>query len=289
MSFKEYLQSIRLRSNTIYDLQRYAKRFLEWLEEENLTVENCTYTDLLSLLKHYRKQGFSVNNMNKHLRGIRHYYNYQKKVEKVNHNPAQNLIIKGEIIKLPGDLLTGKQLEQIYESYTPLTPVQKRNKIMISFFIYQGLTRDELNRIEPGDINLHKGTILIRKNVKLKKRILKLAANQILPLQEYLTKVRPELLKLKGQPSDKLLVPIGQTHNMKEMARDLLGELKKKHSFLKSFRQIRNSVISLWLKEKNIRETQYMAGHGNIKSTQRYVQVNLEELSEQLNKYHPLK
>ena len=295
-SFKEYLQSRKLRERSIAHIIQYTKRFMQWLEKENLTAENCTYTDLLSLVKYYRDKGFSIHNQNKHILGIRHYYNYLKHTGKTNHNPAQNLLIKGNVQKLPRDILSKKQLESIYEEYPPKggqakaeTPVQKRNKIILGLLIYQGLMRNELDLLEPGDINLHKGIIQLRQNVKLKRRILKLTANQILPLQEYLTEIRPELLKLKKQQSDKLLITIGESHSMKEMARELLNELQKKYDYLKSFIQVRNSVISNWLTENNIREVQYLAGHGSIKSTQRYKQVNLQELTEQLNKYHPLK
>ncbi len=58
---------------------------------------------------------------------------------------------------------------------------------------------------------------------------------------------------------------------------------------MKHFVQVRSSVISLWIKKKNIREVQYMAGRNNIISTQRYVRANLDELKEQLVKFHQLK
>lgn len=288
-SFKEYLQSRKLRERSIVHIMQYTRRFNEWLEKENLTAENCTYTDLLSLVKYYRDKDFSIHNQNKHILGVRHYYNYLRHIGRTKHNPAENLLIKGNIQKLPRDILSKEQLEEIYENYQPKTAVQKRNKIILGLLIYQGLTRDELDRLEPNNINLERGIILIKRNVKLRQRILKLAACQILPLQEYLIEIRKTLQKLKKQSSEKLLITTGHTNTIIEIARELLNELQLKHSFLKSFRQIRNSVISHWLEEKNIREVQYLAGHGNIKSTQRYEQVNLQELTEQLNKYHPLK
>ncbi len=49
---------------------------------------------------------------------------------------------------------------------------------------------------------------------------------------------------------------------------------------MKHFVKVRSSVISLWIKEKNIREVQHIAGHNNIISTQRYVRANLDELKE---------
>jgi integrase/recombinase XerD len=52
--------------------------------------------------------------------------------------------------------------------------------------------------------------------------------------------------------------------------------------------QIWISVISQWVKEKNIREVQYMAGHTSIYSTQRYIRANLDDLKDELSIYHPL-
>jgi integrase/recombinase XerD len=286
--FKGYLESIRLRPSTIVNHLRYTQRFLQWLETENLTLENCTYNDLLNIIKAYRQQGFSVNNINNHLNGIRYWYDYQRKQGTAGHNPAVNLRIRGSIEQLPNNLLTPGQVEQVYGQYQAETPVQKRNKMMIGLVVYQGLEREELQRLEPGDINLVKGLVRARRNSRLQGRTLKLHACQILPLQEYLTNVRSELLKRKGQPSEKLFVTIGESQHIKEAMRELLNGLKKKYPFLKSFLQIRISVISHWVKEKNIREVQYMAGHASIYSTQRYIRASLDDLKEELSLFHPL-
>ncbi|HSH50231.1 MAG TPA: hypothetical protein VK982_00755 [Bacteroidales bacterium] len=110
-----------------------------------------------------------------------------------------------------------------------------------------------------------------------------------MPLQEYLTETRKTLQKLRTQKTNKLPINTRREETINELLRELLRELRSKHDFLKSFIQVRNSVISYWLEEKNIREVQYLTGHGSIKSTQRYAQVYLQVLTEQLNKYHPLK
>jgi integrase/recombinase XerD len=287
--FKEHLLYKNYQASTIESIERYVRRFLEWLEKESLELEQISYNDLLILVKHFRKQDFSVHNINCHLMGVQHYFQWLITKGKVKHNPAVNLRVKGMIESLPSDLLNRQQLEQIYETYQAETPVQKRNKIIISLFVYQGIVREELQSLEPGDLNLEKGIIRIRKTVRLQERILKLKANQILPLQQYINEIRPELLRLKKQKSDKLLISIGESTHLKEAIRELLRVLRKQNPFMKHFVQIRSSVISQWIKEKNIREVQYMAGHNNIISTQRYVRANLDELKEQLGNYHPLK
>lgn len=58
---------------------------------------------------------------------------------------------------------------------------------------------------------------------------------------------------------------------------------------LNSLAQIRASVITSWLKNYNLREVQYMAGHKYVSSIERYRTDNLEDLQKELEKYHPLK
>jgi integrase/recombinase XerD len=287
--FEEYLKQKKLRPGTICGIFTYVRRFQEWLNSEGLTVETCKYSDLLSLIKKYREAGFIPHNMNNHIRGVKYYLEYKKRQGKITYNPAANLAVKGEYATLPKDILAREQIEQVYNEYEAETAVQKRNKVILGLYVYQGLLRDEMERLEPGDINLNKGTILVRKNGRLQQRILPLNASQVLKLQEYLTQIRPELLKRKGQQSDKLFITIGDSSLMKDSLRELLNVLQKKYPFLKSFTQIRCTVIYYWVKEKNIRETQYLAGHASIHSTQRYKQVSLDDLQLQLDLFHPLK
>ncbi len=287
--FEEYLQSKKLRPATIYNQLIYVRRFLEWLAQEGITPQTCKYSDLLGYVKKYRQAGFSSGNLNCHLQGIRHYYKYKTEKGELTYNPAFNLVVRGQYTTLPKEILTREQAEQVYNEYQSNTPVQKRNKVILGFYVYQGLMRQEIERLEPSDINLNKGTVMIRKNVRLKQRLLPLDASQVLQLQEYLSNVRPELIRLKGLQSDKLFITIGDSHLVKDAVKELLNELQRKYKFLKSFQQIRNSVIYQWVKEKNIREAQYMAGHASIHSTQRYKQVSMDDLQLQLELFHPLK
>jgi integrase/recombinase XerD len=108
-----------------------------------------------------------------------------------------------------------------------------------------------------------------------------------------MNETRSELIKLKKKQTknyktEKLFFTIGTSQHIKDSMRELLRELRKEHKYLTSFTQIRMSVISQWIKEKNLREVQYMAGHASIYSTQRYVRANLDELKDELSNYHPL-
>jgi integrase/recombinase XerD len=67
-----------------------------------------------------------------------------------------------------------------------------------------------------------------------------------------------------------------------------LPKLKKLNRNIESVQQIRTSVITHWLKHYNLREVQYMAGHRYVSSTEAYLINDLDDLQEDINKYHPI-
>jgi integrase/recombinase XerD len=68
----------------------------------------------------------------------------------------------------------------------------------------------------------------------------------------------------------------------------LIRALQQVNPNVKSAAQIRQSVITEWLKIKDLRTVQHMAGHRNVSTTERYQSNNLEDLEEALNLHHPL-
>lgn len=286
----EHLQYKRFMFRTIEHKLICIRRFLEWLKKEDLILSECGYADILSFLKNLRVQQFSVANQNTHIVAIRHLYESEIAKGRANHNPLMNLHVKGRIQRIPHNLLTPEQLEKIYHSYKVTTEYQQRNKIMLGLYINQGLTRMEVNRLEVDDIDLIKGTIRIRNNVKLNERILPLAAYQVLHLNEYISKIRPQLLKqTEHAKGNRLFFTYSNGHTVNETIKKLLNELRRNNPELSSFHQVRSSVIYNWMKEKQIREVQYMAGHNSLNSTQRYQDVNMQDLHASLNEFHPLK
>jgi integrase/recombinase XerD len=286
----EYLKQRHCTARTIDNKLHYIKRFFSWLEKEGKTLHECDYSDLLSFVKEVRKDGFSIDYQGRYVQSVRQLYTSEVLQGRLSLNPIANLIIKGRVTRIPHNLLTPEQLQKIYDSYTPQTDYQLRNKVMLGLYVNQGLIRMEINRLELQDVNLIKGTIRIRRSIKLNERILPLAAYQVLILNDYISRVRPQLLKqTEYQKGDRLFFTYANGQTVNESLKKLLVALKRNNPELKTLYQIRNSLISHWVKEKPIREAQYIAGHNSIVSTQRYRDVNMQDLQASLNEYHPLK
>ena len=64
--------------------------------------------------------------------------------------------------------------------------------------------------------------------------------------------------------------------------------IRKTNPGIQNPKQIRASVITTWLKDHNLRQVQYMAGHKYVSSTERYQANNLDNLKSKLEKFHPL-
>ena len=284
-SFEEYLVNEGFKPETVYQHQKYASYFLAWTAETSLALEQVAYTEILDFADHLRKDNKNINLINRILLAVRYYFTWLQSEGQISYNPAAGISLKGAIRTLPHDLLEKAELEQLYESYAIKDERTHRNKVIIGLLVYQALTREELETIRPEHLKLREGKIHIPRTGKQNARVLTLQPYQILDLQEYLLLIRPKL----QNKSDRLFTGRNDIENLKNTLLHLGHALRKINPKVKHAMQIRQSVITGWLKEKDLRTVQYMAGHRYVSSTERYRESNLEELKEALLKYHPQK
>jgi integrase/recombinase XerD len=161
--------------------------------------------------------------------------------------------------------------------------------VILGLLIFQALTIEELETLEADHINLREGKIKIIGTDRTNERILKLEASQVFELQEYLNKTRSRILygPKVNEPEKITQLIIGM-----EGGTILSGEVvwmmrRLKHPKVRQASQIRASVIEEWTRRYDVRIVQYMSGHKYVSSTERYQSTNLEDLKEQLRKFHP--
>ena len=271
---------------------------MNWLENENLRTDETRYNDLLNFIDYCKLEGNSKKHINSKLRSIRNYYEYLKEQTPNIINPAANLYLKGVIQKLPSNIVDFKELEKLYQSYEISDNRSKRNRIILGLLIYQGVTTEELKQLEPGHVKLKEGKIYIR-NRRRNSRNLELKPFQILELHEYLTEIRPQILAEITTPkpfgrrpdkinrtrlNDQLFISVNGSENIKNSLLHMFNAIRKINPEILHPKQIRASVITYWLKNHNLRQVQYMAGHRWVSSTERYQLNNLDNLQNKLDK-----
>ena len=294
--FIEYLKEKQYKKSTLEDFERNLGLFLNYLEIKGLDIETTTYTHLLDWIKQLRTEGKTPKNINRKLTVVRQFFDYLLQNQSFNiqnskfsipQNPARHLHIKGQKRHQPQGLLSKEQLEAMYQDCPEKTMIQQRNKLIMSLYICQGLRLGEIERLEIHHLNLKEGTIYIPKNTTTNRRTLALEARQILPINEYLQTIRPQLLQQSDTATDKLFFGTGKAQSLSQSLTETLIQLRKKHPELKNFLQIRSSLIALWASSGNIREVQYKAGHYYLSTTESYKQIHIKDLKAAIEKYHP--
>jgi|SRR5690606_8166441 len=310
MSFRDYLKNKELSKTTAEMYHYHTMEFIAFLDSDNTEPENCTEKELMLYLNHLQKK--EVSNITKKLRlfALKYFFDYQIENNKRNDNPAKRIKIQVTRKQKVYQVLTPQELQKLYENYEVPKEDDKRshhnwfhsyklsrerNKVIIGLLINQGITTAEAKRILTDDLDLRNGTIDIRGGRKGTDRTLELKSHQIIDLMEYQYKTRTELLKFYKEETRHLFLSTPSAGKVKvettatlDIWKALTKELRTQNPKLVNLLQIRANVITHWLKQYNLRQVQYRAGHRHIHSTEEYLINDIEDLQTEIDKYHPL-
>lgn len=285
MTFTEYLQQKQYSKATVNRYTEGIINFLDWLKEEDIKAGEFTYTELLDFMRYCHGRGISKRSVHNILCMVRHYCNYLISESRRTDNPAAGVFIKGLVRKLPTNLLSMEELEELYKQYSVQLNVDASKKIMFGLLVYQGLTVGEIMRLQSHHIKLKDGKVFIKGTKRTNERLLNLHAIQMTELQHYLQQNKFKEGALLVEPRKKQV----SERNINNRVKYMFDQLRKLNPKALNAKQIRSSVITHWLRQNNLRQVQYLAGHRYVSSTQRYQVNNLEDLQNELQQHHPMK
>ena len=289
MELQEYLEK-EYSPTSVNSYKNSINRYLLALGNR---AEKATYTDVLNYIGLLREQQLHPKSLRNNLFAIKIYYRYLVATGKRKDHPCQYLYLKDQINRqIQVESLYPKEvLQELYESYQSKNPEnQQRDKIIISLLIYQALTVLEISQIKVTDIDLEKGTVSIKSNIKNKGRQLSLKPNQILLFHSYLKNERKNYHR-RQKPSkrtDYFLMNEQGLQLWQGGINRMINQDRDKQNKLIPLK-IRQSVIAHLLKSgADLRLVQEFAGHRRTASTEAYKQTGLEELKSAIERLHPL-
>jgi len=289
----EFIKYLLQKGYSIKSGERYLKDielYKKWLHKENITEEAVSYNDITHYIQSKKGKVKQIT-IQTVLASLKQYYNYLQELGFIAENPTVNVQIKGIKRKVLHNILSKQDLEKIYFDYKNSQSEslsKKRNEIIVSLLVYQGLNTNDLQSLITKDVKLREGKIFIKGSRRSNERTLKLEAHQILDFMEYTLQVRQTILTETKKETDLFFVTQGNSLKLQNVMQKLMQQLHKQNGQIKSVKQIRASVITGWLKVYNLREVQYFAGHRYVSSTENYLINDLEDLKEDINKYHPI-
>ena len=306
--FKEWLQIKMYAGSTIETIIKAVELFKLWCERENISDEAAiTYNDIIAYIQHCNLKGTGKKTIAHYIMHLKKYFDWLMSEGEITDNPCSAIKIKGIKRKVLYETLSIEELEQLYNNYAteitiektdrmksppPMimhTLARKRNKIIVGLLIYQAIRSEEITRLQVADVKLREGKIFIPSANRSNERTLTLESKQVFDLLDYINDTRKQILLYRGitAPIQELFLQLGEGKNKNNLFAMLLTHLKQMNSKIKTLEQLRTSVIVHWLKLYNLRKVQIMAGHRYISSTENYQANNLEDLKEEIKKYHP--
>lgn len=286
--FKTFLTEKGYNKQYVERTNNTIKAFQEWSNKSKIDYNKADYNALMKFVECYKNQGNKVNTLKQKIKAIENYYEFIQRAD----NPALQIKLKGQLRQIPHQLLDENELLEIFKLQHSKGLVGKRDKVVLSLIVFQGVIANDLKAIELKDVDLLEGKIYIPSTRTTNSRTLDLKPQQLLLFQDYIANIRRELLKEAKAESNKFVVTMGISTTQEERLQNLVNNIRKRIKLefpkLKSTKQIRQSVITNWLNQYGLRQAQYMAGHKYVSSTERYNVEKEEGLKLELEKYFPI-
>lgn len=301
--FKEWLVLKRYSAATVVTTVGVIEYFRTWAASESINeLEEIRYQDAMLFMQWSSKHGAGQKTIANYINHIRKFYQFLMSEGEVKENPVAHIKVQGIKRKVYYDILSPEELQLLDKLYPTniiveegknMPPQQqnilsrRRNKVMLSLLIYQGLRVEEIAALEVQDLRLREGKITIHSQRRTAARTMQLESHQVYELMDYLHETRKAFLQVHAT-SSKLFLYRSTGSNIHNISLQILKHLRVINSRVKNFDQIRASVITQWLKQYDLRKVQYLAGHKYVSSTEQYKANVIDELQDDITKFHPI-
>lgn len=190
--------------------------------------------------------------------------------------------------KLPKVIPEEQEIELIIHQTLTKGRIGLRDRAILEVYYATGIRRGELAQLDLTDISFSEQTVTIRKGKGSLDRKVPIAPRALYWMRKYIEELRPELLTLEsGQAL--FLGETGQRIQNSKLT-DMVGDYVRRSGIGKegACHILRHATATHMLKNgADIRYVQELLGHQDIKSTQIYTHVTINDLKEVYNRTHP--
>ena len=283
VDYIEYLRFIKKFSpHTVKAYEQDLRQFLDYFREGKLNVDRDNIRDYITVIFLKTKKKTTVA---RKIYALRSFYAYLLQKGKIAKNPF-DAIGTPRTDKLLPEILTEKEMLEFLDRLPGDTFLQLRNKAIFEFLYATGLRVSELTGLKRVDINFAEELARVMGKGK-KERIVPFHTHAKEILLTYLAEARKQFktdsdyifLNARGKRISDRAVEI----MLQNTYRELMGSAKHvyPHLFRHSF------ATHLLQRGANLRIIQELLGHANLATTEKYTNLNYEDLLHVYQQFHP--
>jgi len=275
---------------------RAISRFISWADERGLSRPQDVTRALLeryqrALYLHRKGDGapLSLKTQETLLNPLRAFFKWLARENHVLYNPASELVLPRSPRQLPKTLLSVQEVEHVLNQPDVAELTGIRDRAILEAFYSTGIRRLELARLTLYDVDLARGTVMIRQGKGRKDRLIPIGERACAWIGKYLDEVRPRLAT-RADERTLFLTDYGEPFE-----KNRLGDLVKRYMRHAGIAQgschaFRHACATHMLENgADIRFIQVLLGHSELSTTQIYTQVSIAKLKEIHAATHPAK
>ena len=278
-------QEKRASANTLSSYLRDVRQFVQWADEERLSLTQVSQEDIKRYAQHLEKKGKSNATMVRSVAALKSFYTYLMCVQAVQVNPAKGFTPNRMERKLPS-ILTNHEVDLFLDQPDPTEFKGCRDKAMLELLYATGIRVSELIDLDYQDLNL--SASFLRCRGRNKERIVPIYKGAVRALAAYINNVRSKLLRDSEETA--LFVNM----NGERMSRQGFWKIVKCYQDKAGIHKditphtLRHSFAAHLLENgADLKSIQEMLGHADISATQIYTQVVNQRLRDVYTMAHP--
>ncbi len=283
----EWMKIRNYSAQTVKNRRVYLGYFIAWCLERGITRPAEVTKPILEryqrYLYHYRKQKngepLSFRSQHSRLVPIRTFFKWLTRYNHILYNPASELELPKLEKRLPKCVLTASEADRVLNQADVDEPLGIRDRAILEVLYSTGMRRMELINLTLYDLDIDRGTVMIRQGKGRKDRMIPIGDRAVAWNEKYLREVRP-FLTVPPDEGTLFLTNIGDSFTADHLSAIVrnyidaaeIGKSGSCHLF-------RHTMATLMLEGgADIRFIQQMLGHSDISTTQIYTQVSIRQL-----------
>jgi integrase/recombinase XerD len=295
IDFVQWMRELHYSEHTVRHRRIDLGYFVTWCEERSIrTPQEVTR----AMLERYRGHVFGLRkadghplafgNQFKRLMALRVFFKWMTRSHHLLFNPAAELELPKVEKRIPRHVLSVAEVGQVLNQADVTDPLGLRDRAILETLYSTGIRRQELLELTLVDLDLERGTLMIRQGKGGKDRMVPIGERACAWLDKYLREVRSTL---SAEPDDGTLF---LSVSSEKLSANRLSEIVRSYidaaglPRVGSCHQLRHACATHMLDNgADIRYIQELLGHESLSTTEVYTRVSIVKLKEVHEKTHP--
>jgi integrase/recombinase XerD len=295
LRYLDHRRVLAATEQTLYGVERYLRDFIGWCDLRGIERPNEVTKPMLEAyqrtLYYYRKangEPLSFASQRGKLIPVKGFFKWLTRHNHLLYNPASELELPRSARRLPKHVLSIEEVEAVMRQTDTAEPMGLRDRAVLETLYSTGMRRMELVNLRLVDVDLGRGTVMIRQGKGRKDRMIPIGERALLWIGRYLARGRLHLVKAPDE-GVLFLTRDGEGFNPEWLSNIVaryidqaqIGKRGACHLF-------RHTMATLMLEGgADIRYIQAMLGHAELSTTEIYTQVAIRQLKAIHSATHP--